>query len=71
MKTIVFDLVLRLVWVLSVPFASFWSIQTLIPLLVVPYTIQTFAAFWMLFVIVRWVTQNIRHGDWSDIFSIE
>ena len=71
MKTIVFDLVLRLVWVLSVPFASFWSIQTLIPLFVIPYTIQTFAAFWLLFIIVRWVTQNIRHGDWSDIFSIE
>lgn len=68
---IVFDLLSRVVGFLCMPFATFWSIQTLAPYIVIPYTLQTFCAFWLLFVIVRWVVQNIRHGDWSDIFSIE
>lgn len=67
----IFDIARRVVWVVGLPYAVFWSLHTFIPSIIITYNETTFAAFWVLFCAVRWMVQNIRHGDWTDLFSIE
>lgn len=69
LRYLVFDLTSRIVWLLGFPYAAFWSLGVLVPHIRIQYTLTTLIAFWVLFVVVRWMSQNIRHGDWSDIFS--
>lgn len=67
----VFDVSRRVAWVFAFPYVAFWSLSILIPSLTIHYTAKTLVAFWGLFWVVRWLVQNIRHGDWSDVISLE